>query len=291
MLTMHLQDPDGKEAFGYAEDGSKITKQPTPVLVPGLQNITQIVCGENHAFALDSAGVIWGWGSGCQNQLLSLGNDPSAQQILRPTIVRPCESKVKYIGSGLHHCFAVDVDDNVWGWGLNNFGQAGHAASAGGDEPFRPDATRIDALCGRNVVLLTGGGSHSAAVTASGECLVWGRMDGGQLGVEFTPEQLADENVFRRDERGQPRICLVPTPVPGLGRVTHVGCGTDHTIFINDEGKAFSAGFGTQNQLGLGREEDVFVATQIRGKAVAEEKLVWAGAGGNFSAIAAAHRK
>lgn len=282
---MDAQDPDGKEAFGYAADGSKIIKQPTPVLVAGLQNITQIACGENHALALDNTGTIWGWGTGGQNQFLSVGT-ASIQDTLRPLIVRPCENKVKYIASGPNHCFAIDDSDKVWGWGLNNFGQAGHAASAGGDEAFRPEATRIDSLCGRNVIQLAGGGSHSVAVTAAGECFVWGRMDGGQLGIEFMPEQLADETLFRRDERGKPRICLVPTAVPGLGKVVQVGCGTDHTIIINDEGKAFSTGFGTQNQLGLGQDEDVFVATQIKGKAINDEKFVWAGAGGQFSAIA-----
>jgi hypothetical protein len=52
-------------------------------------------------------------------------------------------------------------------------------------------------------------------------------------------------------------------------------------------GTAYCTGFNSQSQLGLGHEDDVEVARLIKSKAVKEMVLTWAGAGGQFSVIAA----
>lgn len=145
---------------------------------------------------------------------------------------------------------------------------------------------KIPHLCGKGVFVLDGGSHHSAAVTKDGQCLMWGRIDGGQLGIGFTPEQLEDTTLTRYDEYGKPRICLRPVPV-SIGKVVDVGCGTDHTIFITREGKGYSTGFGSQGQLGFGYEDDQDVVQEMAGKSLKDEVLTWAAAGGQFSAIAA----
>lgn len=134
--------------------------------------------------------------------------------------------------------------------------------------------------------MLDGGAHHSVAVAADGRCFVWGRIDGGQLGVEFGAEQLADETLVVRDERDKPRICTRPVPVSHIGEAAYASCASGHTIFVNREGKAYSAGFGFMGQLGHGDEEDVEVARRIEAKAVREKVLTWAGAGGQFSLVA-----
>ncbi|KAJ3507827.1 hypothetical protein NM208_g15908 [Fusarium decemcellulare] len=144
----------------------------------------------------------------------------------------------------------------------------------------------IPGLRGRGVKVLDGGAHHSAAVTADGDCLVWGRLDGGQLGIDFTPRQLQNEDLVRHDEWDKPRICLQPTKVPQIGKAVHVACGTDHTIFIDQEGKGYGTGINSSGQLGLGHDQDVNVAQEIRGHDLKGEKLSWAGAGSQFSIIA-----
>ncbi|UNI20474.1 hypothetical protein JDV02_006555 [Purpureocillium takamizusanense] len=280
-----FRDPEGKEGFGYQPDGTLIKKQETPTLIRGLQNIVQIACGANHALALDASGNIWAWGRGNQNQFGQrlFGRH---QESLLPRIVRVCRGSAKYIACGEYHCFAVDQSDNVWGWGLNSFGQAGDAKSAGGNEALLPFPMKIPGLCGKGVTLLAGGAHHSVAVAANNDCLVWGRIDGGQLGVSFTSEQLEDEAIVRRDDRNKPRICLRPTLVPHVGKVIHAACGTDHTIFVSSDGHAYSTGFGSEGQLGLGSDDDVSVAERIVGKAVKDKTFRWAGAGGQFSVLA-----
>lgn len=49
---------------------------------------------------------------------------------------------------------------------------------------------KIPGLCGKGVTLLDKAAYYSAVVTADGYCLVWGRIDNGQLSINFTPWQL-----------------------------------------------------------------------------------------------------
>jgi len=234
--------------------------------------------------ALDTAGNIWGWGNNEQNQL-GRRLFTRDQDSLVPHQIRVCRNNAKYIASGEYHSFAIDKKDNVWGWGLNSFGEAGDPKTAGTNSAVLPYPMKIPGLCGKGVVTLDGGAHHSAAVTAEGDCLLWGRMDGGQLGFTFTPEQLQDTTLISRDGRDKPAICLRPTSIPHLGLISHVACGTDHTIFITREGSAYTTGFGSQGQLGLNSDDDVEVAQRVVGKDANGRKLTWAGAGGQFSIV------
>lgn len=281
--------------FCYDDDGKLVERQTTPALIRGLSGITQIVCGANHALALDNKGVLWTWGCADQNQLgrriTSRHTDSSLPSpSLTPQAVGIPD--ICYIATGLYHSFAVDKRGNVWGWGLNGFGQTGgDPTSAGRDGApvLLPYPMKIKSLCGQGVVALDGGGHHSAAVTADGRCFVWGRLDDGQLGLDFTPEQLADSTLIRHDERGKPRICLRPVVVDKIGPAQHVACGTDHTIFVTRDGAVYSTGFNTQGQLGLGSDADVYVAQRVGGKAIQKRSITWSGCGGQFSAVAGPH--
>ncbi|KAG6024056.1 hypothetical protein E4U41_001873 [Claviceps citrina] len=275
----------GDRRFCYGKDGKVIEIQKDPILIPELDNIVQIACGANHVLALDQSGQVWGWGSYEQNQL---GRQPFGRyqsETLLPRQVRVCTRPIKYIASGDYHSFAVDRKDNVWAWGLNSFGEAGYAKDAGGSEAILPHPMKIPDLCGKGVTLLAGGAHHSSAVTSDGKCFVWGRLDGGQLGIEFSKAQLEDDTLVRHDEYNKPRICLRPTVVSEVGDVAAVACGTDHTIFINKEGVGFSTGFGSVGQLGLGNEEDVDTVQRMRGKDIKGRKLIGAAAGGQFSVV------
>lgn len=151
--------------------------------------------------------------------------------------------------------------------------------------------TKIRDLCQKKVIVLDGGAHHSAAVTADGQCLIWGRIDDGQLGIAFTPEQLDDTTLIRYDERNKPRICLRPTAIPDIQQFIHVACSSDHTLLIDLLGNAYSTGYGFQGQLGLNSNDDVKVVQRITGRNVKDRQLTWAGAGGQFSVVAGPVKK
>lgn len=278
-MPEHIQNTKGNECFGYDVGGNPIKKQTTPILIKGLPNISQIVCGTNHVLALDTKGIVWGWGNGEENQLghRLFGRH---QNSLVPRPIRVCRNKVTYIASGECHSFALDQRGEVWSWGRNT----NNEAAPGAQSPAYPQ--RIRFFSGQHVVQLCGGANHSVAITADGRCFAWGKMDAGQLGIEFADSDLQDESVIRRGIRDKPEVCACPTLVQNVGRVTQAACGIDHTIFINTDGKAFSTGFNLNGQLGLQSTDDVSLARQITAKSVRDRKLSWAGAGGNFSFVA-----
>lgn len=183
------------------------------MLVPGLSKIKHIECGSNHVLALDANGSVFAWGSGQQNQLGRRVVERTRMAGLTPREFGLPKKKVKLIGVGAYHSFAVDNKDNVWAWGLNSYGECGVSDNAGDDEASVAKPTKVDALGGKGLTCIKGGAHHSVAVTKDGDCLVWGRTDSGQTGLKL--DSLPEEDL-RKDEHGKPRILLQPTKIPGM---------------------------------------------------------------------------
>jgi len=191
---------------------SEIEVQRTPVLFPSLKNIVNVVCGANHVLALDANGAVFAWGSGQQCQLGRRVVERTRMAGLTPREFGLPRKQIKYIASGGYHSFAIDKKDNVWAWGLNNYGETGYAENAGEDDSIVSVPTKIKSLSGRKLTCIKGGSHHSIAVTEDGDCLVWGRADGSQMGIDI--DTLPKEDLIH-DEHGRVRILKNPTKVPG----------------------------------------------------------------------------
>ena len=258
-----------------------ILVQRTPILVAGLKKVVKLACGENHVLALDNKGTVFAWGSGQQNQLgRRIVERTKANGLVPREFGLP--KGIIDIAAGNNHSFAIHKSDKVYTWGLNSFGETGISDNAGEDEAAILHPTVIPALTGKEVTCISGGAHHSIAVTADGECLVWGRLDGYQCGLQLST--LPKENVIV-DSREQPRILKQPTAIPDID-AAYATAGSDHCIAITRAGKAYAWGFSAVYQTGLGTSEDVEVATMIDNTAVRDKKLTWAGAGGQFSIVA-----
>lgn len=270
------------------------------MLIPGLENIVQISAGNNFCLALNAAGNVYSWGMSEQNQLgrrLVVGRQFSttvkADDLdmlyrrvgLVPGLV-PFSSRTKIVSvhAGSDHAFAIDHNGNTWAWGLNNFGQTGIKVGAGANGTTVIAPQKVQSLVGRNMKMIQGGTHHSICVTQTGECLVWGRMDGAQMGIDLNALPLDDPQIVV-SERGKPRILLEPTALPISG-CSFVAAGSDHNILVTSDGKAYSWGFNAIHQCGQGRDDDIVVATLIDNTVVRGKKLTWAGAGGQYSMLA-----
>ncbi|KIH86371.1 regulator of chromosome condensation [Sporothrix brasiliensis 5110] len=327
--------PNGETFFSADRAGgaaSQLGFQRTPVRVPGLQGITQLAVGANHALALEGRAStqsaqptqrtrpqtrLWTWGCGDQNQLgcrlLTRHGirDPRGHALIGSGVPRMVAlqhaGSLALVASGEYHSFAVGTDGRVWAWGLNSFGQTG----AEPDIVRNPNddnaelsvavPTEVTALAHTGVVALAGGGQHSVALSADGRCLVWGRVDSGQLGLDLAA--VAQDRLLA-DARGRIRACLVPTDIhlsidggPQANALA-TACGTGHTLIVTSAaGRAghaavFGTGFNAQMQLGLGAgaDEEVAVPTRLESEALQERYLTWAGAGGQFSMVAGPRR-
>jgi regulator of chromosome condensation len=264
------------------EKGEVVRIEYRPLLVEGLKKITKLVCGSNHVLALASNGAVYAWGSGQQHQLGRRTVERTKHNALTPREFGLPKGTVD-IGAGSYHSFAVNKNGKVYAWGLNSYGETGVRQGAGEDEAVILHPTVIDSLKGKGrITCIEGGAHHSIAVTEAGHCLTWGRIDGCQSGIDINT--LPEEHLIR-DSKHNPRILTVPTRVPGFEAV-YATAGSDHCIAISKDGKAYSWGFSQTYQTGQGQDDEVEVATHIDNTAVRGKQLVWAGAGGQFSAVA-----
>jgi regulator of chromosome condensation len=283
-----LTDQDGNGIFGFTLDSKKeiVLIQDTPILVPKVKDVVSIAAGGDFVLALDKSGDVYGWGNGQQDQLGRRLLERRRKEALLPTRIALPRKSVTAMFAATNHAFAIDKDGEVWAWGLNNFAQTGIAFHAGDDGGTVTAPTKVDAFTGRDVKMLAGGSHHSLAVTGAGECLAWGRMDGDQIGIDIAKLPTDDEDKVVVDERERPRILLEPTAIPGI-ECAYVDAASDTSLAITKEGKAYSWGFNANYQCGQGTDDDVKVATMVDNTAVREKKLVWAGAGGQYSMFAA----
>lgn len=270
--------------MGFSKD---VKIQTTPTKMPKLSKITQIACGANHVLALKQNGDVYIWGSGEQNQLGHRVVERRRLDALTPTLLR-LTKKCRLIGCGQDHSFAIQKNEDVWTWGLNSFGETGIREGAGGDNAVISYPVKVPSLTLINdtITSIAGGAHHSAATTANGVLLTWGRTDGQQTGLDVA--QLPEADIIR-DGAGKARILIKPVPVPAasVGTVNMVAIGTDHTISVNNNGEAWSWGFNANYQCGQGTDDDIEVPTHVANTAVRNRVLSWAGAGGQFSIFAA----
>ncbi|QSL64634.1 hypothetical protein MERGE_001936 [Pneumocystis wakefieldiae] len=252
-----------------------------PIHIKELKNIVSVACGTDHVLALTAYGSVFSWGNGQQFQL---GHRVVERTRINALVPREFGlKKIKAIGAGSYHSFAISHDGKVFSWGLNQFGQCGIESSGGEDGAVVSSPTHVESLDDYNIVYITGGEHHSAALTLDGELLVWGRLDANQLGIPRT--SLPNYTVY--DASNRPRFIPIPTKVPGISRVKRIYCGTHHNLAIlEDDGSVWSWGFGESYQVGQGPSgNDIEVPTKIDNTAIRDKVIVAAGAGGQFSVL------
>ncbi|CAG9954781.1 unnamed protein product [Clonostachys rosea f. rosea IK726] len=256
--------------------------QQTPVLLPELKNIKTMAAGANHILALDAKGNVVAWGCGQQNQLGRRIIERNKLSSLIPQGVGLPRGKITQVACGSYHSFAIDKNNNVWGWGLNNFGEVGVEGNAGEDAAVILKPAKIEALEEYKVTEIDGGGHHSLACSAKGELLTWGRVDGSQVGID--PSTLTKENAIF-DDRDTPRILFVPTVVPDVSGIVAVNAGTDNSFAVSKDGQVYSWGFSSNYQTGQGTIDDIEKPTLIDNTAIRGKKIIGAGAGGQYSVL------
>lgn len=253
-------------------------------MISGLENIVKVVAGAQHALALTSNGVVFSWGCDEQNQLGRRRATRHHQTHALSPEQCALPSGIRDIGVGLYHSFAVHENDTVYAWGSNNFGQTGVSSSAGQNDAIVPFPTEVRSF--RNhptLVAIFGGKDHSIAITDSGQCLVWGRIDNKALGIGLEDMPLSD---IIHDKYGRPRILKQPTLLKGIsGKAIFATAGTDHSFIITDKGKAYSWGFNAHSQTGQYGVDEVEKPSLLHSKYLEGKKLVSAAAGGQFSIV------
>lgn len=158
----------------------------------------------------------------------------------------------------------------IFAFGLNNYNQLG-LAKKGSETVFSPQLTTFE-----NVQIITGGQHHTLVLTTDNKCLAIGRQDYGRLGLGDVNEDI---------EQLTPIIAL-----NGL-RVQQLECGECCSFAITEDGKVYSWGMGSNQQLGVGSDEDQKVPIQLSGVQVKDRNVIAVSSGGQHTLFIAADKK
>jgi alpha-tubulin suppressor-like RCC1 family protein len=147
-------------------------------------------------------------------------------------------------GGGDHTCGLV-LDDGVWCWGANNFGQLGNGTDTASATPVA-----VAGLSGRGsgVTAITAGRYFSCALTSGGAAMCWGADGDGQLGNAANTAS------------------NIPVAVSGLGSgVTAISAGRFHACAVTTAGAAMCWGADGGGQLGNGANTASNVPVPVTG--------------------------
>jgi alpha-tubulin suppressor-like RCC1 family protein len=239
MHTCALRTDGTVACFGRNESGQlgimdnlgTYFSNPQPSVVPGLANVTEIATGSAYTCALKTNHTVACFGNNLFGQL---GIEDSAGQLENqiPTTV-PGLTGVAAITAGDEHTCALKLDGTVACFGNNAFGQLGTTTNNGTNEP-NPIPTTVPGLT--DVSAIVAGGTHTCALTSTGNVTCFGSNWFGQLGNTTGNE--TDEAV------------PTPTPVVGLSNVTALTAGRQHTCALKADRTVACFGYNGFGQLG-----------------------------------------
>ncbi|XP_075043650.1 secretion-regulating guanine nucleotide exchange factor isoform X2 [Mixophyes fleayi] len=137
-------------------------------------------------------------------------------------------------------------------WGSNSCGQLGVGSS---DDVLSPE--HVPGFPSQRSIIrsIGGGGSHSAAVTDSGQLYVCGQNKNGQLGLGHCE----DIQCFS--------LCSAILDI----RVAKISCGWDFSIILTENGHLLSCGSNAFGQLGVTRQKSSSVPKPVQN---VKEKVV-----------------
>lgn len=177
--TVYYAGTNRGGCFGDGTASNSSSVRSTPTQVPGLTSITKVTCG-NACYALDSSGVLRGWGSNAVGQM-NRGSVGGADQLTPTTITT---GVVDFDSNGFS-LLVIKASNVVWALGAN--GPAGELGFGGTtNQPTLFDETSY--VGGGTVVQVAVGATASFLLMADGTVKAAGANSGtsgtaGQLGV------------------------------------------------------------------------------------------------------------
>ncbi|KAF7123544.1 hypothetical protein RHSIM_Rhsim12G0189000 [Rhododendron simsii] len=182
-----------------------------------------ISCGLFHS-ALLVDGKVWIWGKGDGGRL-GFGHENS---VFVPTL-NPNLDFVRSLALGGLHSVAVNSLGQVFTWGYGGFGALGHSVY------HRELSPRlVKGSWDAKVRHIATSGTHTAAITESGELYTWGRDEGdGRLGLGpgRGPSEASGLSI-------PSKVKALPVPVAA------VSCGGFFTMALTKEGQLWNWGEG-----------------------------------------------
>lgn len=147
-----------------------------------------------------------------------------------------------------------DSSHTALGFGLNTHSQIGyHSPRPGYPLELVSTPSTIVVPTMSPITKVSCGRSHSLLVNKDGQVFSLGNNSLGQCGRPIVEDEIyfGSKKVQRLDDL--PR------------NVIQVECGQDHSMFLTEDGKLFSCGWGADGQTGLGHYDNQHKPTQVKG--------------------------
>ena len=217
-----------------------------------LNNIKDIAVGYNHNLALDSEGHVYSWGYNGYGQL---GDDSTSTKEI-PTRIESLEEIEKV------YCYkdvsmAINKQGEIYIWGykynktptkINFYGKAISLneklilAEDGSVWNLSDNPSKIDGL--KNIVEVTSGENHYAALDSKGKVWVWGYNRYGQLSQGNTTNVGTPTTVKTQDTEG--------TSYQDLENIVEIQAGENTLQMLSSTGEIYISGYNGYGQLGEG---------------------------------------
>ena len=184
--------------------------------------------GNNHSFAVDEDGDVWGWGMNAMGQTGTGWMKTSDSEIFLPTKVLGLSKAeldgdrvVEVVGGDQHTLFRT-LNGKVYACGRSNAGQLGlpddHSAFVDRAHPtFVAEPAMVPFPEEDDpVVQIAAGSQNSMAITAGGALYVWGQGVQSELGAGDESEVKTPKMIVRREG--------------GSWTAVAVSCGGQHSL-------------------------------------------------------------
>lgn len=272
---------DSNGPFGMIDSSPSYT--PQLVYSSPFNKAIKTASGCDHVVILTEQGDIYTFGCGEQGQLgripecfSSRGGRKGVGILLAPQVVRlrkirgHTQPQFDDVFAGSYHTFAIAKSNNgVYSWGLNNYGQLGTGDTRTRYQPEKlPDDWLWTWHQNKGTHLMIAGGQHHSILCDKGKVYVTGRKEYGRLGLGKNEEEP-----------------ISPREVPNLSDIVSVACGSCCSFGVTSSGDAYSWGMGTNLQLGLDDDEDVWKPQKMTGKHLEGKKVISVSSGGQHTAL------
>eukprot|EP00947_MAST-08B_sp_MAST-8B-sp1_P004458 g4458.t1 len=186
--------------------------------------------GSDYSLFLTEDGKAYSCGTGGAGKL---GHGNQETQHVPKLIEALSGVRVCAVSAGDHHSLFLTEGGKVYSCGSGGSGQLGH-----GNEEDQYVPKLIEALSGVRVCAVSAGGWYSLFLTEDGKAYSCGYGNCGKLGHG------------NEDNQHVPKLIEALSGV----RVCAVSAGGEHSLFLTEDGKAYSCGHGSM--LGHGNTED-----------------------------------
>jgi len=215
----------GDNRNGQCGTGNITSPQLTLYTIPGLSNVKQVICGYMHTVFLLNDGTVKTIGSNDNGQC-GTGTKTTPQLTLY-TI--PSLTNIKQVACGNSHTVFLLNDGTVKAVGRNDYGQCGTGNTTS------PQLTLYTIPGLSNVKQVICGDSHTVFLLNDGTVKTIGLNSSGQCGTgTITSSQLT---LFT---------------IPSLTNVKSIACGTNHSVFLLNDGTVRTVGNNGTGQCGTG---------------------------------------